>query len=44
MNLSNIAFLKIKDSDYPCIVNLISKNDAINIMQNVDLTKKSKTL
>ena len=43
MNLSNTAFLKIKGSDYRCIVNLISKNDAINIMQNVDLTKKSKT-
>ena len=40
MNLSNIAILNIKGSDYRCIVGLISKNEAINLMQNTDLTKK----
>ena len=44
MNLSNIAILNIKGSDYRCIISLISKNEAINLLQNVDLTKKSGTL
>ena len=41
MNLSNIAILNIKASDYGCG---ISKNEAINLMQNTDLTEKSGTL
>ena len=44
MNLSNIALLNIKRSDYCCIISLISKNEAINLMQNADLTEKSGTL
>ena len=32
MNLSDIAILKIKGSDYYCTVSLISKNEVINIM------------
>ena len=44
MNLSDIAILNIKDSDYCCIISLISKNEAIILMQNADLTKKSGTL
>ena len=40
MNLSNIAVLNIQGSDYRRIITLISKNDAINLMQNADLTKK----
>ena len=43
-NFSDIAILNIKGSDYRCIISLISKNEAINLMQNADLTKKSKTL
>ena len=39
-NLRDIAILNIKDSDYCCIVSLISKNKAIKLIQNVDLTKK----
>ena len=31
MNLSDIAILNIKGSDYRCIISLISKNDAINL-------------
>ena len=42
MNLSDIAILNIKGSDYRCIISLISKNEAINLMKN--LTKKSGTL
>ena len=41
MNLSDIAILNIKGSDYRCIISLISENEAINLMQNADLTKKS---
>ena len=40
MSLSNIVILNIKDFDYHCIISGISKNEAINIMQNADLTKK----
>ena len=44
MNLSDIAILHIKGSDYCCIISGISKSEAINLMQNTDLTKKSRTL
>ena len=40
MNLSNIAILNIKGSDYRCISSLISKNETTNLMQNADLTEK----
>ena len=40
MNLSDIAILNIKSADYRCIISGISKNEAINLMQNIDLTKK----
>ena len=39
-NLSDITISNIKGSDYSCIISLISKNEAINLMQNADLTKK----
>ena len=39
MNLSDIAILNIKSADYRCIISGISKNEAINLMQNIDLTK-----
>ena len=42
-NLSDVAILNIKGSDYCCIIMLISKNEAINLMQNADLAKKSET-
>ena len=32
MNLSDIAILNIKGSDYRCIISLISKNEVINLM------------
>ena len=44
MNLSNIAILNIKGSDHCCIISLISKNEAINLILNTYLTKKSGAL
>ena len=44
MNLNDIAILKIKNEDYCCIIKGISKNEAIRLMQNTDLTEKSRTL
>ena len=44
INLSEIAILNIKGSDYRCIISLIIKNEIINLMQNADLTEKSGTL
>ena len=44
MNLSDTAMLNIKSSDYRSITSLINKNEAKNLMQNVDLTEKSGTL
>ena len=44
VNLSDIAFLNIKGTDYCCIISLISRNEAINLLQNADLTEKSGTL
>ena len=39
MNLSNIAILNIKSDDYCCIISKIRKSEAINLMQNIDLTE-----
>ena len=44
MNLSDIAILNIRSADQHCIISRISKNNAINVMQHADLTKKSLTL
>ena len=44
INLSDIAILKMKDSYYRCIISLISKNEAMNLMKNADFTEKSRTL
>ena len=44
VNLSDIAILNIKGSAYRCIISLISKNEAIVLLQNTDLTEKSGTL
>ena len=44
MNLSNIAILNIKGSDYRCIIGLTIKNEAIKLMQNDDSTEKSEIL
>ena len=44
MNLSKIATLNIKGADYCCAISGISKCEAISLIQNIDLTKKSGTL
>ena len=44
INLSDIAILNFKGCHYRCIISLISKNKAINLMQNADLTEKSGAL
>ena len=41
---SDIAILNIKGSDYRCIISLISKNEAINLLRDADLTEKTGTL
>ena len=40
MNLSNIAILNIKGADYCCIISGNNKSEAINLMQNTNLTEK----
>ena len=40
MNLSDIAILNIKSTDYWCIISGISKNEAVNLILNADLAKK----
>ena len=40
VNISDIAILNIKGSNYRCIISLIRKNDAVNLMQNANLTQK----
>ena len=44
INLSDTAILNNKGSDHCCIVSLISKNKAINLLQNADLIEKVGTL
>ena len=43
-NLSDIAILNIKGSDYCCIISGISKTETMKLLQNIDLTEKSGTL
>ena len=44
MNLSHIAILKIKNANYHYVISGISKNEAVKLFQNFDLTEKSGTL
>ena len=44
LDLSNIAILNIKSADYCCIISVISKNEAMNLMQSTGLTEKRGTL
>ena len=44
MNLSDIAISNIEGSDYRCIISGISKSEAINLMQDINLTEKRGTL
>ena len=42
VSLSDIAMLNITGADYHCIISEISKNEAISLMQNADLTEKTE--
>ena len=42
--LKECNILNIKSSDYHYIISLVSKNEAIKLMQNADLTGKSGVL
>ena len=42
MNLSNTAILNTNGSDCHHIISRISKSEAINLMQNADLTEKKE--
>ena len=44
MNLSDIAILNIKRSNYCCIISGISKREAIILIKYIDLSEKSETL
>ena len=44
MNLSDITILNMKSADYRCIISGMSKSQAINLIQNIDLTQQSGTL
>ena len=44
INLSDIAILNNKGSDYCCSISLISINEAINLLKNADLTEKGGIL
>ena len=44
MNLSDTVILIIKGSNYRCIISGISKSEAINLMQNIDLTEKRQNI
>ena len=44
MNLSDIPILNIIGSNYRRIISLISKNEAMQLIQNANLTEKSRTL
>lgn len=44
VKISDIAILKFCSFDYRCIIAKISKHQAINLTQNIDLSQKSETL
>ena len=43
-NVSDVAILEMKNADYRCIISITSKNEAIKLLQSIDLTEKSRTL
>ena len=44
ISLTNVTALKIKNADYCCTTIGISKSEALKLLQNIDLTKKSGTI
>ena len=44
INLNDIAIRNIREINYHCVSDEISKSDAINLFQNADLTKEKGVL
>ena len=44
MNPSNVDILNICHVDYHCIIDGISKGEAVNLLENVDLSEKIGSL
>ena len=44
MNLKDINILNIKGADYCCVTSGISKSEALNLMQNINLAENSRKL
>ena len=44
MNLRNIAVLNVIGAGFSCIISGIFKSATMNLMENFNLTKKSRTL
>ena len=43
MNFSDISILNINGSDCHCIIGGVSKSEAIELLQNIDMAEKSGT-
>ena len=43
-SLTDIATLNINSADYCCIISEISKSEAINCKENIDLTEKKQNI
>ena len=43
-NLNDIATLNICDIDYRCVINRISKSDAVKLLQHANLTDERGVL
>ena len=44
MNLSDIAILNTSGADYHCTISETSKNDNIDLLQNIDLSEKKSNI
>ena len=44
IKISDIAILNISGAGYGCISNRIGENEAINLVKNINLTKRRETL
>ena len=44
INVNGITILKIKNTDYRCIITGISKGGAIKLLQNFDFTEKKEII
>ena len=44
IDVNSIAILNVHGVDYRCIINEISKSEAINLFRNADLSEKGGTL